>query len=128
MACSVQPITHDELNELICADAVAKRKAGILTALYDIQRKNRPFALIKSHSETGKMPMSNEEVNEFRRWLYVPRKINGKFNNWNNGGFGSIWCDTEFMGKKVRVAMYLPETDDPVKVACKFLIMWDYFG
>jgi len=125
MACSVRSITPDELNKMMSDDAVAKRKAGILTALYDIQRKNRPFAVIKSHSERGKMPMSNEEVNEFRRWLIVPRKINGKFNNWNNGFLGSIWSDTEFMGKKVRIAMYLKEPDE--EVACKFLIMWDYF-
>jgi hypothetical protein len=123
MACTIRSISPDELNKMMSDDE--KRKAGILTALYNIQRKNRPFALIKAHSERGLMPMLKREVNAFRMWLSIPRKINGEFNNWNNGFLGSIWCDTELFGKKVRVAMYLPKPDDDV--ACKFMIMWDYF-
>jgi len=132
MSCSVRSLTTDELNKLMSEDASAKRKAGILTALYNIHRNNRPFRVMMGHSEWGRLPMSNEKMTEFRRWLSVPRQINGKFNNWNNGFLGSIWCDTELFGKKVRVAMYLNNPDVSVLIdgdecACKFLIMWDYF-
>jgi len=87
---------------------------------------------------------------EFREWFRTKttqrsiirfllgndHKVNGKWGNWSNGGFGSRWCDVRLNGYDVRLAYYSKATnpvmfneDAPKRVQemSHMIMLLDYF-